>query len=83
MAYNHESVRNFSEKLAEQECSGAVDSSEQVSLTNNVIFSQRNAVRPWELIMAAQSTPKLYIYMFSDCPAALAAFLFINGTAIT
>lgn len=34
MAYNH--VSNFSEKQAEQECSAATDSSEQVSLINNV-----------------------------------------------
>lgn len=38
MAYNHESVSNFSEKQAEQECSAAAaDSSEQVSLINNVL----------------------------------------------
>lgn len=83
MACNNESVSNFSEKQAEREHSAAVDSSVQVSLTSNVLSVKGMQSSPWELTMAAQSTQKLYIYIFSDCPAALAAFLFIDGTAIT
>lgn len=83
MAYGHESVSNSSEKQAEQEGSAAVDSSEQVSLTNKVFSVKGMQPSPWELTMAPQSTQMLYIYIFSDCSAALAAFLFIDGTAIT
>lgn len=36
MAYNHEAVSHFGKKQAEREGSAAVDSSEQVSLTNNI-----------------------------------------------
>lgn len=81
MVYSHESVSNSSEQQAEQEGSAAVDSSEQVSLTNNVLSVKRMQSSPWELTMAAQSTQKLYMYIFSDCSAALAAFLFIDRTA--
>lgn len=65
------------------EHSAAVDSSEQISLTNNAFSVKGFQSNPWELTMAAQSTQKLYIYIFSDCPVAQTAFLFIDGTAIT
>lgn len=86
MTCNYEFVSNFSEKQAEPERSATVVphyNPVQVSVTNNVFSVKGMQSSPWELKMTAQCTQKLYIYIFSDCPAALAAFLFIDGTAIT